>query len=202
VARFKISFESRRCCNVRERVARDCKVREKRARSCVQCKVERFDQVERRRPFCPDLPHGSRSFVLYQKARQVLYNNVSFHVSLRKRQNEVLEKKAEGRLSLPSSSPAKRGNTEKDQPRHSSIRLKKIEKFWSGRIGLRNRALAKERVDGLVCEASTLFAFHAPCTGSPPPLRFLKSLAEIEKAVDELSPKELTELAAYIARRD
>jgi hypothetical protein len=28
------------------------------------------------------------------------------------------------------------------------------------------------------------------------------SLAEIEKAVDELSPKELTKLAAYIARRD
>ena len=28
------------------------------------------------------------------------------------------------------------------------------------------------------------------------------SLAEIEKAVDELSPKELTQLAAYITRRD
>jgi len=28
------------------------------------------------------------------------------------------------------------------------------------------------------------------------------SLAEIEKAVAELSPKELTKLAAYIARRD
>jgi hypothetical protein len=28
------------------------------------------------------------------------------------------------------------------------------------------------------------------------------SLAEIEKAVDELSPKELTKLAAYVARRD
>ena len=28
------------------------------------------------------------------------------------------------------------------------------------------------------------------------------SLAEIEKAVDELSPKELTKLAAYIVRRD
>jgi len=28
------------------------------------------------------------------------------------------------------------------------------------------------------------------------------SLAEIEKAVDELSPKELTKFAAYIARRD
>ena len=28
------------------------------------------------------------------------------------------------------------------------------------------------------------------------------SLAEIEKAVDELSPKDLTKLADYIARRD
>jgi len=72
----------------------------------VQCKVEWFEQVERLRPFSRDLPHDSRSFVLYQKARQVLYNDVSFHVSLRKRRNEVLEKKAEGRLSLSSSSPA------------------------------------------------------------------------------------------------
>jgi hypothetical protein len=31
---------------------------------------------------------------------------------------------------------------------------------------------------------------------------FFMSLAEIERAVDELSPKELTKLAAYIARRD
>jgi len=46
-AHFKISFESRRCCNVREHVAKGYTVREKRARSCVQCKVERFDQVER-----------------------------------------------------------------------------------------------------------------------------------------------------------
>jgi hypothetical protein len=28
------------------------------------------------------------------------------------------------------------------------------------------------------------------------------SLAEIEKAIDELSPRELTKLAAHIARRD
>jgi len=34
------------------------------------------------------------------------------------------------------------------------------------------------------------------------PLCFLMSLAEIEKAVDELSPKELAKLAAYITRRD
>ena len=34
------------------------------------------------------------------------------------------------------------------------------------------------------------------------PLFSFISLAEIEKAVDELSPKELTKLAAYIARRD
>ena len=31
---------------------------------------------------------------------------------------------------------------------------------------------------------------------------FLMSLAEIEKAVDELSPSELMKLAAYIAHRD
>src|SRR5439155_23538530 len=43
---FKISFESRPCCNVREQVAKGSTVREKRARSCVQCKVERFDLVE------------------------------------------------------------------------------------------------------------------------------------------------------------
>lgn len=30
----------------------------------------------------------------------------------------------------------------------------------------------------------------------------IMSLAEIEKAVDELSPEELTKLAAHIARRD
>jgi hypothetical protein len=91
--------------------------------------------------------------VLYQKARQVLYNDVSFHVSLRKQRDEVLEKKPERRFSLSSSSPARRANTEKGHPRHSSIRLKKIGEFWSGRIGTRYRALAKERVDGLVCES-------------------------------------------------
>jgi hypothetical protein len=133
---FKISFESRRCCNVRERVARDCKVREKRARSCVQCKVESFEQVERLRPFCPDVPHDSRSFVLYQKARQVLYNDVSFHVSLRKRQNEVLEKKSERRFSLSTSSPARGDKTEKDQPR----------RLWKTPSGKGSSRYAKERL--------------------------------------------------------
>lgn len=64
VAHFKISFESRRCCTVREHVARRCTVREKRACSCVQCKVEQFDQVEGLQRFWPDLPHHSRSVVL------------------------------------------------------------------------------------------------------------------------------------------
>jgi hypothetical protein len=64
LAHFKISFESRRCCNVREQVAEGSTVREKRPRSCVQCKVERFDQVQGLQRFCPDLPHDSRSFVL------------------------------------------------------------------------------------------------------------------------------------------
>ena len=38
----------------------------------------------------------------------------------------------------------------KANPRHSSVRLKKIGAFWSARIGLHYRALAKERRDGLV----------------------------------------------------
>ena len=38
----------------------------------------------------------------------------------------------------------------KADPRHSSIRLKKIGQFWSARIGLRYRALAKERGGGLI----------------------------------------------------
>ena len=36
-AHFKISFESRRCCNVREHLAKGSTVREERARSDVQC---------------------------------------------------------------------------------------------------------------------------------------------------------------------
>lgn len=35
-------------------------------------------------------------------------------------------------------------------PRHPSLRLKKVGVFWSARIGLRYRALAKERAEGLV----------------------------------------------------
>jgi len=35
-----------------------------------------------------------------------------------------------------------------------------------------------------------------------PPLCFVMSLAEIEKAVDKLSPKELEKLADYITRRN
>jgi hypothetical protein len=38
----------------------------------------------------------------------------------------------------------------KSNPRHPSLRLKKIGVFWSVRIGLRHRALAKERKDGLI----------------------------------------------------
>ena len=34
--------------------------------------------------------------------------------------------------------------------RHPSLRLKKAGAYWSARIGLRYRALAKERADGLV----------------------------------------------------
>jgi hypothetical protein len=38
----------------------------------------------------------------------------------------------------------------KSDPRHSSIRLKKVGLYWSARIGLHYRALAKERPQGLV----------------------------------------------------
>ena len=38
----------------------------------------------------------------------------------------------------------------KSNPRHLSLRLKKIGVFWSVRISLRHRALAKERQEGLM----------------------------------------------------
>lgn len=38
----------------------------------------------------------------------------------------------------------------KENPRHSSIRLKKTGGFWSARIGLHYRAIAVERSEGLV----------------------------------------------------
>jgi len=38
----------------------------------------------------------------------------------------------------------------KTDPHHPSIRLKKVGNFWSARVGLRYRALAKERPEGLV----------------------------------------------------
>jgi hypothetical protein len=37
----------------------------------------------------------------------------------------------------------------KSDPRHPSLRLKKIGVFWSVRIGLRHRALAKDRQEGV-----------------------------------------------------
>jgi len=37
----------------------------------------------------------------------------------------------------------------KSDPRHPSLRLKRTGVFWSVRIGLRHRALAKERAEGL-----------------------------------------------------
>jgi len=38
----------------------------------------------------------------------------------------------------------------RSNPRHPSLRLKKIGIFWSARVSLRYRALAKEREEGLV----------------------------------------------------
>ena len=37
-----------------------------------------------------------------------------------------------------------------DDPRHPSVRLKKIGRFWSARVGLHYRALAWDRSEGLV----------------------------------------------------
>jgi len=38
----------------------------------------------------------------------------------------------------------------KEDPRHPSLQLKQVGKFWSARIGLRYRALAVETDDGLL----------------------------------------------------
>ncbi len=38
----------------------------------------------------------------------------------------------------------------KDNPRHPSLHLKKIDRYWSVRVGLHYRALAVEVADGLV----------------------------------------------------
>lgn len=38
----------------------------------------------------------------------------------------------------------------KADPRHPALRLKKVGDYWSARIGLRYRALAKERKEGFV----------------------------------------------------
>ncbi len=38
----------------------------------------------------------------------------------------------------------------KQDPHHPSLRLKKVGVYWSARVGLNYRALAKERSEGLV----------------------------------------------------
>lgn len=38
----------------------------------------------------------------------------------------------------------------RQDPRHPSLRFKKVGDFWSVRVGLRYRALARERAEGLV----------------------------------------------------
>ena len=38
----------------------------------------------------------------------------------------------------------------KQSPQHPSLRLKKVGVYWSARVGLRYRVLAKERAEGLV----------------------------------------------------
>jgi hypothetical protein len=65
------------------------------------------------------------------------------------------------------------------------------------------RALRFREVAGRArCEANIVFRVLRSLHWVGPPLCFVMSLAEIEKAVDELSPKELTKLATYITRRD
>ena len=36
-----------------------------------------------------------------------------------------------------------------ENPRHASLHLKKVGKFWTVRVGLHYRAVAKERAEGL-----------------------------------------------------
>jgi hypothetical protein len=38
----------------------------------------------------------------------------------------------------------------RENPQHPSLRLKKIGSFWSARVGLHYRVLARERAEGLV----------------------------------------------------
>ena len=38
----------------------------------------------------------------------------------------------------------------RQNPQHPSLRLKKVGIYWSARVGLRHRVLAKERAEGLV----------------------------------------------------
>jgi hypothetical protein len=38
----------------------------------------------------------------------------------------------------------------KQDPHHPSLRLKKVGRYWSARVGLHYRALAKERDEGFV----------------------------------------------------
>ncbi len=39
--------------------------------------------------------------------------------------------------------------TLKQDPRYPSLRLKKVGKFWTARVGIHYRVIAKERVEGL-----------------------------------------------------
>ncbi len=44
----------------------------------------------------------------------------------------------------------------RQDPQHPSLRLKKVGSFWSARVGLHYRALARDRAEGLVTIASTI----------------------------------------------
>jgi hypothetical protein len=51
----------------------------------------------------------------------------------------------------------------RNNPGHPSLHLKKVGIFWSARVGLRYRALAKQRNEGLVLPAWRYSPFAADC---------------------------------------
>lgn len=54
-------------------------------------------------------------------------------------------------------------NLMESDPRHLSVRLKKIGILYSVRVGLHYRALARERPDGLQCFGSVIIPLTTDC---------------------------------------
>jgi hypothetical protein len=55
----------------------------------------------------------------------------------------------------------------KSNPRHPSLHLKRVGRFWSARVGEHYRALAVGGPDGLVIFANTVVARGTPGTERP-----------------------------------